>query len=349
MPDSGAGGGYRGAACGPVGHVPVLLTSILQSLDPKDGEVLVDGTFGAGGYTRALLEAADCRVIAIDQDPQAIDCASQFRRRYGQRFSFAPGRFSQMQALVSGPDLGLDQVDGVVLDVGVSSMQLDDAERGFSFMHEGPLDMRMSGRGLSAADVVNDYKEADIARIIAALGEERRARFIARAIVAERENRPFATTHQLADLITSVIGRPPNAKTHPATRTFQALRIYVNRELEELALALAAAEKLLKPGGRLVVVSFHSLEDRIVKQFLNRRANPAPKPSRHMPEQDETEPFAPSFRLLHRKPILADEAEQRQNPRARSSRLRAAVRLDAPVIPFSLDEVKIPRTPEHDV
>ncbi len=336
--------GDLGANSGPAGHVPVLLSSVLEALQPKDGEIYIDGTFGAGGYTRAILEAADCRLIAIDRDPQAASTAALFKKKYGDRFTFIPGRFGDLQELIAAP--GVSHVDGVVLDVGVSSMQIDDPARGFSFAQDGPLDMRMSCRGLSAADVVNQYAEADIARIIAALGEERRARVIARAIVSERENKPFTTTLQLADLVTSVIGRRPGATKHPATRTFQALRIFVNRELEELAHGLAAIEQLLSPGGRAVIVSFHSLEDRIVKQFLSNRAIPKSRPSRHLPETIEADLFKPSFALINKRTITPTRSEQEQNPRARSSRLRAAVRLDAPAFAFSLNEVKIPKTPE---
>ena len=336
----------RGANSGPARHIPVLLSSVLEALQPKNGEIYVDGTFGAGGYSRAILDAADCQLIAIDRDPQASVTASAFKKEYGDRFSFIPGRFGDLQELIKTH--GVSHVDGVVLDVGVSSMQIDDPARGFSFAHDGPLDMRMSCRGLSAADVVNQYSEADIARIIAALGEERRARVIARAIVSERENKPFTTTLQLADLVTSVIGRRPGAAKHPATRTFQALRIYVNRELEELARALAAIEQLLSPGGRGVIVSFHSLEDRIVKQFFNNRAIPKSRPSRHLPDSVEDDQFKPSFALVNKRTITPSHEEQSENPRARSSRLREAIRLDAPAFPFSLDEVKIPRTPDPD-
>ena len=338
--------GGPGAKRGPAGHVPVLLTSVLEALDPKNGETYVDGTFGAGGYTRAILDAADCRVIAIDRDPQAVARAAPFKQKYGARFSFVAGRFGDLSDLLENE--GVAKVDGVVLDVGVSSMQIDDPERGFSFAADGPLDMRMSSRGLSAADVINTFTEADIARIIAALGEERRARIIARAIISEREIKPFSTTLQLADLVTSVIGRRPGAAKHPATRTFQALRIYVNRELEELARGLAASEQVLSTGGRLVVVSFHSLEDRIVKQFLSHRAIPKSRPSRHMPESAGEDQFQPSFGLLNKRTITPDRAEQEQNPRARSSRLRAAVRTKVAPFPFSLDDIKIPRTPDPE-
>lgn len=344
MTGRGATGNDHGAKSGPTGHVPVLLSSVLEALAPGDGDVIIDGTFGAGGYTRAILEAADCQVLAIDRDPQAVSTAATFKKKYGDRFSFQAGRFGDLLALADKQ--GLQQVDAVVLDVGVSSMQIDDPERGFSFANDGPLDMRMSSRGMSAADVVNNFKEADIARILAALGEERRARVIARAIVADRDIKPFTTTLQLADLVTSVIGRRPGAAKHPATRTFQALRIYVNRELDELAQGLAAAEQILKPGGRLVVVSFHSLEDRIVKQFLSNRAIPKSRPSRHLPEAESDEQFKPSFKLINKRTITPGRDELERNPRARSSRLRGAIRQDVPPFPFSLDEVRIPRTPD---
>lgn len=337
-------GNDQGADSGPTAHIPVLLSAVLEALHISDGEQFIDATFGAGGYSRAILEAADCRLLALDQDPLAAPRAQELVAQYGERFRFVEGRFGDLTAHCCAQ--GLAEVDGIVLDVGVSSMQLDDPERGFSFQHDGPLDMRMSCRGLSAADIVNQFDEADLARIFAALGEERRARTIARAITAERESRPFTSTLQLADLITSVIGRRPGAAKHPATRTFQALRIYVNRELEELARGLAAAEQLLKPGGRLVVVSFHSLEDRLVKQFLTQRAIAKARPSRHMPLSSEPDDFEPSFRLLNKKTIKPDESELAQNPRARSSRLRAAVRLDAPAFPFRIEDLKIPRTPD---
>jgi 16S rRNA (cytosine1402-N4)-methyltransferase len=319
---------------------------VLETLNPQNGKTYIDATFGAGGYTRAILETADCHVVAIDRDPEATARASAFKNQYGERFTFVPGCFGDLLELANNHDL--QRVDGVVLDVGVSSMQIDEPQRGFSFAHDGPLDMRMSRRGLSAADVVNSFEENDIARILAALGEERRARIIARAIIGERAIKPLTTTLQLADLVTSVIGRRPGTAKHPATRTFQALRIYINHELTELARGLAAAEELLTPGGRLVVVSFHSLEDRIVKQFLSNRAIPKARPSRHLPETQEGEPFKPSFSLLNKRTITPSKQELHDNPRARSSRLRAAIRLDVPAFPFSLDEVKIPKTPDPD-
>jgi 16S rRNA (cytosine1402-N4)-methyltransferase len=343
MPGRSVTGDKRDAAIESAGHIPVLLSEIIEALAPKAGETYVDGTFGAGGYTRAVLAAADCRLVAIDRDPAAADRAKALNKQYGERFRFLPGRFGAMAELLASIDISA--VDGIMLDIGISSPQIDEAERGFSFMQDGPLDMRMSQRGVSAADVVNTYKEADLARIIAALGEERRARIIARAICAEREKKEFATTLQLADLVAAVIGRPPGAKVHPATRTFQALRIFVNDELMELARALAAAESLLKPGGRLVVVSFHSLEDRIVKDFLASRSAPPPRASRHLPDVGGAAAFRPSFSLINKKPIGPSEEEETRNPRARSAHLRAAIRLDAPARPFDPADFSLPHVP----
>ena len=318
----------------PQRHVPVLLQPVLDAMHPQDGEVIVDGTFGAGGYTRALLAAADVRVVAIDRDPDAIAAGQALVAGSGGRLSLVEGRFSQLADIAA--QLGLDRVDGVVLDVGVSSMQLDEADRGFSFMRDGPLDMRMAQAGRSAADVVNSFEERDLRHIIGVLGEEKRAFAIARAITKRRESEPFARTLELADLIEQTIGRPPKHKgpsIHPATRTFQALRIFVNAELREVTEALAAAEQLLAPGGRLVVVSFHSLEDRIVKRFFQARTGRAPRASRHAPQSDEMEP---SFEELARGGIVATEAETDSNPRARSARLRAGRRTAAPAHPFEL-------------
>jgi 16S rRNA (cytosine1402-N4)-methyltransferase len=255
------------AAGGPARHIPVLLTEVLEALEPKTGEVIVDGTFGAGGYTRAIL-AAGASVVAIDRDPDAIAAGRELERQSG-------GRLRLVQAPFSTLDEHVGRVDGVVLDIGVSSMQLDEAERGFSFRADGPLDMRMAQAGLSAADVVNGFKAGDLARIFGFLGEERHAGRIARMIEARRQKRSFERTLDLADAIETHIGRKPGDKIHPATRVFQALRIYVNDELGELAKALFSAERALKPGGRLVVVTFHSLEDRIVKRFIADRADAA--------------------------------------------------------------------------
>ncbi|HVY59647.1 MAG TPA: 16S rRNA (cytosine(1402)-N(4))-methyltransferase RsmH [Xanthobacteraceae bacterium] len=310
-------------------HVPVLVRRVLEYLDPKNGGVYVDGTFGAGGYTRAILAAADCRVVGIDRDRTAIAHGADLVEASGGRLTLVEERFSALdQAAIS---VGCEAVDGVALDLGVSSMQLDTPERGFSFRFDGPLDMRMGGEGPSAADVVAAASERDLAAIIAALGEERRARAVAREIVATRRERPIRTTRALSDIVSHVVHARPG-DIHPATRTFQALRMYVNEELSELVHALAAAERILKPGGRLVVVTFHSLEDRIVKTFFADRAGRGGG-SRHLPEI-----VAPpaSFRVLTRHPVLPDEAETAENPRARSAKLRAGERTDAPARPADL-------------
>lgn len=307
-------------------HVPVLLDEVLAVLAPADGETHVDGTFGGGGYSRAMLDAADCMVVGIDRDPDAIARGEALEVRYGPRLTLVQGAFSSMDRLLA--DRAISAVDGVVLDIGVSSNQLDDPARGFSFRADGPLDMRMEPVGEDAADVVNRLDERDLAAMIAKLGEERRARAVARAIVAARQNSPITRTGELADIVRSVV-RPSADGIDPATRTFQALRLYVNDELGELERGLAAAERVLRAGGRLVVVAFHSLEDRIVKKFLQERSGAAARPSRHLPEDPGAE-RAPSFRLIGRKPVTASDAEVRDNPRARSARLRAAVRTDAP-------------------
>lgn len=312
-------------------HIPVLLSEVVTALEPKAGEAYIDGTFGAGGYTRAVLEAADCNVIAIDRDPDAIKRAGDFSATYGDRFMILEGCFGDMADLLASA--GSEAVDGVMLDIGVSSYQLDEAERGFSFQADGPLDMRMGGDGETAADVVNGHSEADIADILYQYGEERKSRRIAAAIVRRRAEAPFERTLDLAALVESVLGRPPMRKgrkaVHPATRTFQALRIYVNDELGELERGLIAAEQILRPGGRLVVVTFHSLEDRIVKSFMAERAGRSPGGSRHRPMSMDTGP-APSFTLAGKGLVKPSEEEQSRNPRARSAKLRCAVRSDAP-------------------
>lgn len=310
-------------------HVPVLLSQVLTALAPKDGETYIDGTFGAGGYTRAILERARCAVLAIDRDPTAIRGGAALQREFQDRLRLVEGRFGDLDELARAH--GLTSADGVVLDIGVSSMQLDEAERGFSFQHDGPLDMRMGASGLSAADFVNTAREEEIAGVIFSLGEEHRSRAIARAIVKARAEAPLLRTLQLAELILRVFhGKRPDGK-HPATRTFQALRIHVNDELGELERALGAAERILKPGGRLVVVTFHSLEDRIVKRFLAERAGRAPKGSRFLPESIEVS--VPSFQILNLRALTPEKGELEVNPRARSARLRAAVRLAAPPRP----------------
>jgi 16S rRNA (cytosine1402-N4)-methyltransferase len=292
-------------------------------LGPRDGGIYVDATFGAGGYSRAILDVAGTRVIGIDRDRTAIAAGFDLVDRSGGRLTLVEDRFSRLAEVCAAQ--GVESVDGVVMDVGVSSMQLDQADRGFSFRLDGPLDMRMGDEGPTAADVIATASEADLANIIYIFGEERHSRRLARAIVAAREAAPITTTRALADIISRVVRTRPG-DIHPATRTFQGLRIFVNAELDELHLALAAAEGVLKPGGRLVVVSFHSLEDRIVKNFLSERAKAAGG-SRHLPEVAQA---APSFVLLTRRPVTPGEAEISANPRARSAKLRAAERTAAP-------------------
>jgi 16S rRNA (cytosine1402-N4)-methyltransferase len=302
------------------GHLPVMLNEVLALLAPKDGEHYVDGTFGGGGYARAILQAADCRVLGIDRDPDAIARGQELVAQFGRRLTLVRGEFSQLDVLLAGA-----RTDGVVLDLGVSSFQFDEPERGFSFRAEGPLDMRMSRQGQSAADFANEAGEKELTEVIARLGEERNARRIARAIIAAR---PLRTTLELAEVVSAAQGpKAARLAIHPATRTFQALRIHVNDELGELSRGLSAAEQALAPGGRLLVVAFHSLEDRIVKQFLTERSAQAPRASRHAP--DERRARAPRFRLLTHRPLTPEKRELQSNPRARSARLRAAVRLAA--------------------
>ncbi len=310
---------------GQVRHIPVLLSDVLRALSPGKGERYIDGTFGAGGYARAILEAAPCEALALDRDPSAIAAGRALEAESGGRLKLAEAPFSHMEDAAHA--VGWDKVDGVVFDLGVSSMQLDEAERGFSFMRDGPLDMRMSRAGLSAAEVVNTFEKDEIANILYELGEERRSRAIAAAIVADRQKAPFERTSQLAGLVGRVLGGRAEEGKHPATRTFQALRLYVNDELGELNRALSAAERLLRPGGRLAVVSFHSLEDRIVKQFLAARSGKRAKTSRYLPAAAEGP--APSFEVKHRHGIAPSEEEMAANPRARSARLRWAIRTDA--------------------
>jgi 16S rRNA (cytosine1402-N4)-methyltransferase len=323
---AGSGGGNPAVAGGLARHIPVLIHPVLEFLAPRDGGVYVDATFGAGGYTGAILAAADARVVAIDRDASAVAGGADLVRQAGGRLVLVQERFSNLAHVLQAH--GHELVDGVVCDLGVSSMQIDEAERGFSFRHDGPLDMRMGDAGPSAADVIAAASERDLAFIIKVLGEERHARAVARAIVAARSTAPIRTTLGLAAVIEKVVWPRPGT-IHPATRTFQALRIFLNEELDELADALAAAEAVLKPGGRLVVVSFHSLEDRIVKTFLVERGRQAGS-SRHLPEVERP---APTFRLLTGRPVTPDDAEIAANPRARSAKLRAAERTPAPVTP----------------
>ena len=304
-------------------HLPVLLDEAVAALAPRDGGIYVDGTFGAGGYSRALLAAAHCRVIAIDRDPAAVARGDRLAGEYSGRLTVIEGRFGDLAALLAG--LGITSVTGVVLDLGVSSPQLDDPGRGFSFRADGPLDMRMGRDGASAAELVNGLPESALAHLIYIYGEERFARRVARAIVAQRRKAPLTRTSELAQLVRAVV--PTSGGIDPATRTFQALRMEVNDELGELDRALRASERLLMPGGRLAIVSFHSLEDRRVKDFLRLRSTAAPRGSRHRPAAPRP---APSFELLTRKPVVPGAAELQRNPRARSARLRGAERVAAP-------------------
>ncbi|GJE30784.1 16S rRNA (cytosine(1402)-N(4))-methyltransferase RsmH [Methylobacterium oxalidis] len=322
-----AGGpGLPGEGAAP--HVPVLLGPVLEALAVAEAGLSVDGTFGAGGYTRALLAAhPQERVVAIDRDPTAIAGGQGLVAESGGRLRLVPGRFGDLDAILQG--LGEAAADRVVLDIGVSSMQIDQAERGFSFRQDGPLDMRMERSGESAADLVNGAEEAALADILFHYGEERRARAVARAIVERRRRGPIETTAELAELVAGVVRADPGSGIHPATRTFQGLRIAVNDELGELVRALHAAERALRPGGRLAVVTFHSLEDRIVKQFLSARSGRAVQASRHVPSV--ARPVPRSFQPVTKGPVLPDEAEMAGNPRARSAKLRAAERTDGPV------------------
>ena len=302
-------------------HVPVLLDEVVAAIAPQDGDTIVDATFGRGGYSAAFLDTAPCKVIGIDRDPEAVAAGLASDAAGQGRLIVIEGRFGEMDSLVEGP------VDGVAFDVGVSSPQIDDPERGFSFRADGPLDMRMARQGATAADVVNTTAEADLANIIYRYGEERRSRRVAKAIVTARAEAPITRTAQLAEIVRRVVPQSRDG-IDPATRTFQALRIHVNDELDELDHGLSAAERLLRPGGRLAVVSFHSLEDRQVKRFLTERSGAAPRASRHLPEAGGSRP--PTFRLMQRKPVTPGKAELAANPRARSARLRAAIRTDAP-------------------
>jgi 16S rRNA (cytosine1402-N4)-methyltransferase len=305
-------------------HIPVLVRPVVEHLNIRAGGLYIDGTFGAGGYARAILAAADCKVLALDRDQSAVAHAAGLVDEAGGRLTVAESRFSELDEVAEG--FGITAADGVVLDLGVSSMQLDSAERGFSFRLDGPLDMRMEARGPSAADVVAAASERTLADIIFILGEERHSRAVARAIVRARGEAPIRTTRQLADIVSRVVRSRPG-EIHPATRTFQALRLFVNDEMGELARGLMAAERILEPGGRLVVVSFHSLEDRMVKTFLAARAG-SRAGSRHLPEVAAR---PASFAILTKRPVGPDEAETAANPRARSAKLRAAERTAAPV------------------
>jgi 16S rRNA (cytosine1402-N4)-methyltransferase len=313
------GNGVDDAIGGPVRHIPVMLEEVLAHLEPAEHRIILDGTFGAGGYTGAIL-ARGADVIALDRDPSAIAAGQDMVGRIGGRLALHQSNFGMLDRFA--PEGGLD---GVVLDIGVSSMQIDEAERGFSFQKNGPLDMRMAAAGVSAADVINRAKVNDLIRIFSLLGEERQASRIAHAIDKRRLQTPFTTTRDLAGLIEVVTPRKMADKIHPATRVFQALRVFVNNELGELVAALFAAERALKPGGRLVVVTFHSLEDRIVKRFFADRSGKATG-SRHLPEVRQPPEI---FKSMGKQPVLAGEAEAETNPRARSAKLRAGIRTDA--------------------
>ncbi|MEZ5938884.1 MAG: 16S rRNA (cytosine(1402)-N(4))-methyltransferase RsmH [Hyphomonadaceae bacterium] len=309
----------------PGGHVPVLLHPVMEAVSPVDGAWIVDGTYGGGGYARAALAIADCRIIAVDRDPDAM-ARAWAHAGVDDRLKPAAGRFSEMDAIVAalGGAPSDHLVDGVMLDLGVSSFQIDQGERGFSFMREGPLDMRMEKRGPSAADAVNRMSEAELTEVFRQLGEEPAARRYAKAIVRQRAQVPFTTTLELARCIEDAAGGRMGRRTHPATRVFQALRMFVNDELGELARALVAAERVLRAGGRLAVVTFHSLEDRMVKAFLRERSGDVPGVSRHQPERHAG--AAPTFDVPQRKAIEPSDEETAANPRSRSARLRWAIR-----------------------
>jgi 16S rRNA (cytosine1402-N4)-methyltransferase len=307
------------------------LRPLLAAIAPVQGTWL-DGTFGAGGYTRALLDAGADRVIAVDRDPLAFDMAADWVADYGDRLILRHGVFSKMDEYAS-------DLDGVVLDLGVSSMQLDQAERGFSFMKEGPLDMRMSQEGPSAADLVNTAPEEDLASILFHYGEERASRRIARAITRARAEAPITTTLRLAEIIESCLPRAKPGQSHPATRSFQALRIAVNDEYGELFQGLMAAERALKPGGKLAVVTFHSIEDRMVKRFFQARSGQTGRANRYAPEAEEAKP---QFTLPSRKAIGPDDRELAENPRARSAKLRVGIRTDAPSGPIDAKSISMP-------
>ena len=313
-------------------HTPVLLAPLLKAVAPVRG-LWLDGTFGAGGYTRGLLQAGADRVIGIDRDPMAHQLAAAWVANQAGKVVLKPGTFSALDTLAGEP------LDGVVLDLGVSSMQIDQAERGFSFQKEGPLDMRMSQDGPSAADLVNTASEAEIADILYLYGEERASRRIARAIVEARAAAPIATTLRLAEIVARQLPRPKPGQSHPATRSFQAIRIAVNAEFTELAEGLAAAERALKPGGKLAVVSFHSLEDRIVKRFFQLASGQEANANRYAPATSQA---TPRFTLEPRKAIGPDATELAANPRARSAKLRVGIRTDAPAKAIAPADLGLP-------
>ena len=317
-------------------HIPVLLRPILAAVAPVQG-VWLDGTFGAGGYTRGLLEAGAARVIGIDRDESALAAAGPMQAEYGAKLELRLGTFAQLDTLAG------EALDGVVLDLGVSSMQIDQAERGFSFQKDGPLDMRMGQSGPSAADIVATASESALADILFHFGEERAARRIARAIVDARARAPITRTLELAEIIAKCLPRPKPGQSHPVTRSFQALRIAVNGEFDQLVAALSAAERALKPHGLLVVVTFHSLEDRVVKRFFQAASGDRPNTNRYAPEAGRT---TARFELVTRKAIGPDDAELAENPRARSAKLRVARRTDAPALPLGAADLDAPQLPQ---
>ncbi|MES2843891.1 MAG: 16S rRNA (cytosine(1402)-N(4))-methyltransferase RsmH [Pseudomonadota bacterium] len=314
-------------------HIPVLLRPLLAAVAPVRG-VWLDGTFGAGGYARGLLAAGADVVIGVDRDPLALTMAAPWAGDYGDRLRLVAGTFSQLDTLAGEP------LDGVVLDLGVSSMQLDQAERGFSFMRDGPLDMRMSQQGDSAADLVNNADETVLADILYHYGEERASRRIAHAIIEQRAIAPITSTLRLADIVAKCLPRPKPGQSHPATRSFQAIRIAVNTEFTELAEGLMAAERALKPGGKLAVVTFHSLEDRIVKRFLQLASGAESNANRYAPAKTEQ---TARFELITRRAVAPDDAELEQNFRARSAKLRVARRTDAPAKPLDPADLGVPQ------
>ena len=319
-------------------HIPVLAKEVIDALAPKSGGVYVDATFGAGGYTRAILESADCTVYGFDRDPTAIERARSLVQKFGDRLKLINRPFAEMREALS--ERGVEKVDGVVFDLGVSSMQLDEADRGFSLLREGPLSMRMDGGKPDAGDIVATASVPELAGIFKSYGEEKKAGRIARAIVAEREKTPITTTTQLAALIEKASPVFGKKRIHAATRAFQALRIFVNDEIGQLISGLKAAEKILRPAGRLVVVTFHSLEDRIVKRFFNNRIAGAMSGSRHAPPVEERNA---SFELVNNKAVAPQTEEVEDNPRARSAKLRAGMRLDAPEVHIKDEDLGAPR------
>jgi 16S rRNA (cytosine1402-N4)-methyltransferase len=328
-----AGSGSDAVAGGSARHIPVLARPAIDWLAVRPGGLYADATFGGGGYARTILQRANVRVIGIDRDPVAIARGASLSAEAQGRLTLVEDKFSNLEAIVGGAN----RLDGIVFDLGVSSMQLDEAARGFSFRLDGPLDMRMSNTGPTAADVVARAGERELTAILAQLGEEKRARAVARAIIRARTKGPIESTRALAEIVSAVMPAHERA-IHPATRTFQALRIFINSELSELVLGLVAAERALKASGRLVVIAFHSLEDRIVKNFLTARSR-GPAGSRHQPP---SAPRPPTFRVLTKRPETPDESELAANPRARSAKLRAAERIEAPAREDDVDALLPP-------